>query len=136
MPRAPVRALARELEFQKSDYAAAAEAYARVAQASQDRHAQARARQSQAGCLLKAGQKAKALAQLADLAADPGLRNAISVQGTLIVPNAQLVSERVINWTLSDRLRRIELPVGVNYGASPKDVIAVLEAVARAHPHQ
>ncbi len=53
----------------------------------------------------------------------------------IIVPNAQLVTERLINWTLSDRLRRIDLPVGVNYGASPKDVIAVLESVARAHPH-
>ncbi|HSB78319.1 MAG TPA: mechanosensitive ion channel domain-containing protein [Candidatus Methylomirabilis sp.] len=52
----------------------------------------------------------------------------------IIVPNSQFVTERLTNWTLSDRLRRIELPVGVNYGASPKDVIALLEAVARAHP--
>jgi potassium-dependent mechanosensitive channel len=52
----------------------------------------------------------------------------------IIVPNAQLVTERLTNWTLSDRLRRIELPVGVNYGAPPKKVIEMLEAVARAHP--
>jgi potassium-dependent mechanosensitive channel len=52
----------------------------------------------------------------------------------IIVPNAQLISERVTNWTLSDQLRRIDLPVGVNYGAEPKKVIEVLEAVARAHP--
>ncbi len=52
----------------------------------------------------------------------------------IIVPNAQLVTERLTNWTLSDRLRRIDLPVGVNYGAAPKDVLAVLEAAARAHP--
>jgi potassium efflux system protein len=38
------------------------------------------------------------------------------------------------NWTLSDRLRRIDLPVGVNYGAHPRNVIATLEAVAQAHP--
>ena len=84
-------ALARELEFQKTNYLAAAEAYGRVAQASQDIHAQARARQAQAGCLLKAGRKEEALARLAELAGDPGLRNAISAQGTLIVPNAQLL---------------------------------------------
>jgi potassium efflux system protein len=30
----------------------------------------------------------------------------------IIVPNSQLVTERVINWTLSDRQRLIELPVG------------------------
>jgi small-conductance mechanosensitive channel len=53
----------------------------------------------------------------------------------MIVPNAQLITERLINWTLSDRLRRIDLPVGVNYGAHPRNVIATLEAVAQSHPH-
>jgi potassium-dependent mechanosensitive channel len=52
----------------------------------------------------------------------------------IIVPNAQLVTDKVTNWTLSDKLRRIELPVSVNYGASPKKVIAVLETVARETP--
>ena len=52
----------------------------------------------------------------------------------IIVPNAQLITEQVTNWTLSDRLRRIDLPVGVNYGAEPKKVIELLEGVARAHP--
>jgi potassium efflux system protein len=53
----------------------------------------------------------------------------------IIVPNAQLVTERLTNWTLSDRMRRIDLPVGVNYGAAPRRVIELLEALARAHPH-
>jgi potassium-dependent mechanosensitive channel len=52
----------------------------------------------------------------------------------IIVPNAQLVTDKVTNWTLSDQHRRIDLPVGVNYGADPKQVIEVLEGVARAHP--
>jgi potassium efflux system protein len=52
----------------------------------------------------------------------------------IIVPNSQLVSEQVTNWTLSDQLRRIDLPVGVNYSAPPQKVIEVLEAVAAAHP--
>jgi len=39
----------------------------------------------------------------------------------------------VTNWTLSDQLRRIELPVGVNYGAAPQKVIELLEKVASAH---
>jgi small-conductance mechanosensitive channel len=51
----------------------------------------------------------------------------------IIVPNAQLISEQVTNWTLSDQLRRVDLPVGVNYGAAPKKVIELLESVARAH---
>ena len=52
----------------------------------------------------------------------------------IIVPNSQLVSDKVINWTLSDQLRRIDLPVGVNYGAAPQEVINVLEGVEIAHP--
>ena len=51
----------------------------------------------------------------------------------IIVPNSHLVTDRVTNWTLSDRLRRVDLPIGVNYGADPKKVIALLEQVARAH---
>jgi small-conductance mechanosensitive channel len=52
----------------------------------------------------------------------------------IIVPNAQLVTERVTNWTLSDRQRRIDLPVGVSYGAHPRKVMEMLEAAAHAHP--
>jgi potassium efflux system protein len=52
----------------------------------------------------------------------------------IIVPNSQLVSEQVTNWTLSDQLRRIDLPVGVSYSAAPQKVIEVLEAAAAAHP--
>jgi len=45
-----------------------------------------------------------------------------------------LITDKVTNWTLGDRLRRIQLPVGVNYGANPKEVIALLRDVARNHP--
>jgi potassium-dependent mechanosensitive channel len=53
----------------------------------------------------------------------------------IIVPNAQLITENVTNWTLSDRLRRIDLPVGVNYSAEPQEVIKILETVALANPN-
>ncbi len=52
----------------------------------------------------------------------------------IIVPNAQFITANVTNWTLSDRLRRIDLPVGVSYGAAPRQVIELLETVARANP--
>ncbi len=52
----------------------------------------------------------------------------------IIIPNAQLVTDKVTNWTLSDQLRRIDIPVGVNYGAPPRDVIQMLERVTRDHP--
>ncbi len=52
----------------------------------------------------------------------------------VIVPNATLVSERVTNWTPTDRRRRLSLPVGVSYGSAPEKVLTVLRAVAGAHP--
>ena len=52
----------------------------------------------------------------------------------VIIPNAQLITGQVTNWTLSDQQRRLDLPVGLNYGAAPAAVIALLEGVARAHP--
>jgi potassium-dependent mechanosensitive channel len=53
----------------------------------------------------------------------------------IIVPNAQLITEKVTNWTLSDRLRRIDLPVGLNYGADPRKAIQLLEDVALRQPN-
>ena len=52
----------------------------------------------------------------------------------IVVPNADLVTKQVTNWTLSDKLRRIDLPIGVNYGADPEEVIRMFEGAARAHP--
>ena len=52
----------------------------------------------------------------------------------VIVPNAMLTSERVVNWTLSDRVRRIDVAMGVAYGTRPEKVLEILLSVARAHP--
>jgi potassium-dependent mechanosensitive channel len=52
----------------------------------------------------------------------------------VIVPNAGLTSERVTNWTLSDRTRRVTLPVRVVYTAAPELVMAILRDMAKAHP--
>jgi potassium efflux system protein len=52
----------------------------------------------------------------------------------IIVPNSDLITQQVINWTLSDRKRRIEIPVGVAYGTDPRRVIAILESVALETP--
>jgi small-conductance mechanosensitive channel len=66
-----------------------------------------------------------------------GIRASVvrTAQGAeIIVPNAQLITQDVTNWTLSDRLRRIDLPVSVVAGTAPKKVIELIEAVALAHP--
>jgi small-conductance mechanosensitive channel len=51
----------------------------------------------------------------------------------VIVPNADLISSQVINWTLSDDRRRMEIPVGVAYGTDPEQVLDILLRVARSH---
>jgi small-conductance mechanosensitive channel len=52
----------------------------------------------------------------------------------VIVPNASFISEAVTNWTLSDRMRRIEIKVGVAYGTDPERVLELLSKVAADHP--
>jgi potassium efflux system protein len=58
----------------------------------------------------------------------------VTFQGAeVIVPNSNLVSTQVINWTLSSQQRRIEIAVGVAYGTDPESVLRLLEAEAMAH---
>lgn len=52
----------------------------------------------------------------------------------VIVPNATLISSELVNWTLKDEVRRIEIPVGVAYGTDPERVLGLLIEVARRHP--
>ena len=52
----------------------------------------------------------------------------------VIVPNAILISDKVTNWTLSDRRRRIDVAVGLAYGTAPEKALELLLGVARAHP--
>ncbi|MEX2205885.1 MAG: mechanosensitive ion channel domain-containing protein [Myxococcota bacterium] len=51
----------------------------------------------------------------------------------VIVPNASLISDRVVNWTFSDRQRRIDMDVGLGYDTDPAKAIALLVGVGRAH---
>jgi small-conductance mechanosensitive channel len=54
-----------------------------------------------------------------------------TVQGAeVIVPNGNLISDQVVNWTFSDRRRRMEIKVGVAYGTDPERVLALLREVA------
>jgi potassium-dependent mechanosensitive channel len=65
-----------------------------------------------------------------------GLRSTVMVtfdQSEMIVPNADLVSEKVTNWTLSSPTARIILPVGVAYGSSISQVLKILVESAFAH---
>ncbi len=52
----------------------------------------------------------------------------------VIVPNANLISSEVVNWTLSDQRRRVQTDVGVAYGTDPSRVRQILLEVASDHP--
>jgi len=43
------------------------------------------------------------------------------------VPNGTLLSDALTNWTMTDRLRRLEVSVGVAYGTDPDNVIRLLQ---------
>ena len=51
----------------------------------------------------------------------------------VIVPNASLIATDVVNWTLSSRVRRVDIAVGAAYGSDPRFVLEVLLRTARAH---
>jgi small-conductance mechanosensitive channel len=49
----------------------------------------------------------------------------------VVVPNGMLLSEKLINWTLSDMDRRIDVNLGVAYGSDPRKVLEILLEVTR-----
>jgi len=66
-----------------------------------------------------------------------GLRSSkvMSFDGAeVIVPNGNLISNEMINWTLSDSNRRMDVRVGVAYGTDPEKVLTIMEQIAGEHP--
>ncbi len=51
-----------------------------------------------------------------------------------LVPNKELVTGRVLNWTLSDKINRVQIPVGVAYGSDTDRVREILLEIARNDP--
>jgi small-conductance mechanosensitive channel len=51
----------------------------------------------------------------------------------VIVPNANLISDRLTNWTFDNTRRRVDIRVGVAYGTDPKQLLELLLAAARGH---
>lgn len=47
----------------------------------------------------------------------------------VVVPNGLLLNGNLTNWTMFDKSRRIEIPIGVAYGADPSKVASLLSAV-------
>ena len=52
----------------------------------------------------------------------------------LIVPNKEFVTGQLINWSLSDAVLRLSVPVGIAYGSDTERAMAVLYEVASKSP--
>ena len=54
-------------------------------------------------------------------------------RASVIIPNAEIISSSVTNWTHKDRHGRVEIAIGVAYGSDTARVSEVLVACAKAH---
>jgi small-conductance mechanosensitive channel len=79
-----------------------------------------------------------------ELPATMGIVTSIGVRSTtvrtydgseVIIPNSDLITKDVINWTLSDRKKRRDIYIGVAYGTDPDVVLELIKRVASEHPN-
>lgn len=52
-----------------------------------------------------------------------------------IVPNRELVTGKLLNWTLSDSTNRVMITVGIGYGCDPEKARTTMLKVASEHPN-
>lgn len=52
----------------------------------------------------------------------------------IVVPNSDLITGQVTNWTLASRKVRLRVPIGVAYGTEVAKVLEILRGVAAANP--
>jgi small-conductance mechanosensitive channel len=55
-------------------------------------------------------------------------------QAEVVVPNSELVNNKVTNWTLTNRGSRLTIAVGVAYGSDVSQVLQILQECAEEHP--
>ncbi len=72
-----------------------------------------------------------------------GVVSRISIRATTItdwdrkeylVPNKEFITGRLLNWTLTNKINRIVINVGVSYGADVEKALRTLKEVVESHP--
>ncbi len=56
-------------------------------------------------------------------------------QQELVIPNKDLITGRLLNWTLSDATNRLVIDVGVAYGTDVTRACQILQEICLAHPN-
>jgi potassium efflux system protein len=51
----------------------------------------------------------------------------------LLVPNKEFITGRLLNWTLSDQITRIKIPVGIAYGSDVQKAMSLMDRAARSN---
>ncbi|NKN33936.1 mechanosensitive ion channel [Marichromatium bheemlicum] len=51
----------------------------------------------------------------------------------LLVPNKEFITERLLNWSLTDQQNRVTIPVGIAYGSDTRQALEILTQVAEQH---
>ena len=55
-------------------------------------------------------------------------------RSSVIIPNSELLSSALVNWTHKDAVARIDVPVGVSYHSDVERVRETLSEIAESHP--
>ena len=72
-----------------------------------------------------------------------GIVNRIQIRATtimnwdrqeFIVPNKEFITGRILNWTLTNTVNRITIPVGIAYGSDTEQARNILLDIAKNHP--
>jgi potassium efflux system protein len=53
---------------------------------------------------------------------------------SMVVPNREFITGKLVNWTLKDRILRITIKLAVAHGTDPERVVDLLMSVARRDP--
>ncbi|MDN3642833.1 mechanosensitive ion channel [Lutimonas halocynthiae] len=51
----------------------------------------------------------------------------------VVVPNNNLIANDLINWTLSDSIKRVEILIGTTYGSDPNQILKILMEAAMSN---
>ena len=53
----------------------------------------------------------------------------------LLGPNKEFITNKLLNWSLTDPVTRVHIPVGIAYGSDVARALALMQEAAEEHPN-